>query len=60
MQEREKTILDFMKNHGKPVRPGDISKATGINSKEVSAIIKKLKEEGKIYSPKRCYYAPQE
>ncbi len=59
MQDKEKAILDFMKSHGKPVRPGDISKATGIDSKEVSAIIKKLKEEGKIYSPKRCYYAPK-
>jgi predicted transcriptional regulator len=45
---------------GKPVRPGEVAKAMGIESKEVSKAIKVLKKEGKIHSPKRCYYAPTE
>lgn len=49
-----------MKEAGKPVRPGDIAKTLGIESKEVSKAIKELKKEGKIHSPKRCYYAPTE
>ena len=30
---------------------------TGIEKKEVEKIIKKLVKEGKVESPKRCYYA---
>ena len=50
-------IIDVFKKLNKPLRPGDIAKELGVESKEVSAIIKKLREEGKIHSPKRCYYA---
>jgi len=60
MPEKEKIILDAMKKAGKPLRPGDIAKLTGMESKEVSRIIKELKKEGKIISPKRCFYAPAE
>ncbi len=49
-----------MKDAGKPMRPGDVAKALGIESKEVSKAIKVLKKEGKIHSPKRCYYTPVE
>jgi hypothetical protein len=31
---------------------------TGLDKKEVSKIIKELKKAGKIFSPKRCFYAP--
>ena len=58
MEDMEKIILEAMKKAGKPLRPGDISKMTGISRDEVSKIIRKLKKEGKIMSPKRCYYAP--
>ena len=47
-----------MKDAGKPVRPGDVAKVTGLESKEVSKAIKVLKKDGKVHSPKRCYYAP--
>lgn len=53
----EKKVLGAIKKAGKPVRPGDVAKALGVDSKEVSTAIKKLKEEGKVVSPKRCYYA---
>ena len=49
-----------MKDAGKSVRPGDVAKSLGMESKEVSKAIKVLKKEGKIHSPKRCYYAPTE
>ena len=47
-----------MKKAAKPVRPGDVAKTTGVDSKEVSKIINKLKKDGKVISPKRCYYEP--
>lgn len=54
----EEQVLKSMKDAGKPIRPGDIAKALGMESKDVSAIIANLKKQGKIYSPKRCYYEP--
>lgn len=57
MDENEKKVMEAFKKAGKPLRPGDVAKMTGLDSKEVSKIIKKLKEEGKIIVPKRCYYS---
>ena len=56
MSEKEK-VLNMFKSSENPLRPGDIAKETGIESKEVSKFIKELREEGIVYSPKRCYYA---
>ncbi len=50
-------VLEVFKSTSKPLRPGEIAEQTGIESKDVSKIIKELREEGKIFSPKRCYYA---
>lgn len=50
-------VLKAFKSSNKPLRSGDIAKEIGIESNEVSKIIKELKEEGIVYSPKRCYYA---
>jgi predicted Rossmann fold nucleotide-binding protein DprA/Smf involved in DNA uptake len=54
----EDKVLNAMKEAGKPVRPGDIAKALGVDSKEVSKACAELKKAGKIHSPKRCYYEP--
>jgi len=40
------------------MRPGDIAKKAEMDKDAVSKIIEKLKKEGKISSPKRCFYAP--
>ncbi len=53
----EKKILNAMKKAGKPVRPGDIAKMIGEESKDVSKVISALKKNGKVISPKRCYYS---
>ncbi len=60
MSDAKQLVLEAMKKAGKPLRPGDIAKMTGLDSKEVSKIIKELRKEGKVHSPKRCYYAPVE
>ena len=54
----EKKVLSAMKKAGKPVRPGDIAKLLGEDSKAVSKAINELKKQGKVISPKRCYYEP--
>ena len=53
----EKKVLSAMKKAGKPVRPGDLAKTMGMESKDVSKVIQALKKQGKVMSPKRCYYA---
>jgi len=60
MSDPKQIVLEAMKKIGKPVRPGDIAKETGLDKDEVSKIIKELKKEGKVHSPKRCYYSPVE
>ena len=54
----EKKVLAAMKKAGKPVRPGDVAKMIGAESKEVSQVMDALKKAGKIKSPKRCFYEP--
>lgn len=58
MTEQNTKVLDAMKKMGRPVRPGDIAKDLGLESKEVSKVIKELKKEGKVRSPKNCYWEP--
>ncbi len=55
MENKEK-ILKTFKNEGKALKSGEISELSGIEKKEVDKILKKLKTEGSIHSPKRCYY----
>jgi biotin operon repressor len=58
MDANAKKVLTAMKKAGKPVRPGDLAKDLGMESKEVSKLIQELKKEGKVESPKRCFWAP--
>ena len=60
MMSEQEAVLAAMKEIGKPVRPGEVAKKMGIESKAVSKAIQKLKKEGKVHSPKRCYWAPTE
>jgi len=53
----EKRVLNAMKKAAKPVRPGEVAKMIGSESKDVSKIISSLKKKGKVISPKKCYYS---
>ena len=52
----ENKVLEAMTQSGEPMKTGDIAKLLGVESKVVSSAIKKLKADGKVDSPKRCYY----
>ena len=56
----EKKVLDAMKKAGKPLKPGQVAEMIGAESNTVSKVISTLKKQGKVTSPKRCYYAPSE
>ncbi|ACJ15719.1 orf3dG [Thermococcus onnurineus NA1] len=53
-------VFKVLKEAGKPLKSKEIAELAGIDKKEVDKAIKILKKEGKIISPKRCYYAPAE
>jgi biotin operon repressor len=52
-------IMEAMKNAGKPLNAGKIAELTNIDRKEVDKAMNKLKEEGEIVSPQRCYWQPK-
>lgn len=58
MDDKSKMVLDAMKSAKTPVRPGDVAEATGLEKDEVSKIIQALKKDGKVVSPKRCFWEP--
>lgn len=47
-------ILDALSKG--PMRPGEIAEAAGLDKDQVSKALKSLKAEGRVISPKRCYY----
>ena len=55
MEPKEKIIKAF-EDAGKPMRPGEVAEMAGIDKKDAEKAIKKLKDEGILFSPKRCFY----
>ena len=56
IMDNYEVVLEYFKNADKPVKAGDVVEATGLDKKEVDKIMAKLKKEGKIVSPKRCFW----
>ncbi len=56
IMENTELIVKTLKNAGEPLRTGEIAEKAGLNKKDAEAAIKVLKQEEKIYSPKRCFY----
>lgn len=51
-------VLETMKSAGKALKAGEIADAAKLDKKEVDKAMNELKDEGKIVSPKRCYWQP--
>jgi DNA-binding IclR family transcriptional regulator len=51
-------VLEVLKNAGKALKAGEIAEAAGLDKREVDKAMKTLKTEGKITSPKMCYWEP--
>ena len=52
----EDKILDMLKSKTDPMSAGQLADATGIDRKAIDKAMNTLKKEGKIVSPKRCYW----
>lgn len=58
MADNKAKVIEALQKAGKPLRPADIVTATGLPKEEVGKLLKELKKEGKVTSPKACFYAP--
>ncbi len=54
--EVKELVLDAMKNAGEPLNAGKIVELTSLERKEVDKAMKLLKEDGSIFSPRRCFW----
>jgi len=57
MEANEKKVYDAIKAAKEPVKTAHVADATGIDKKNIGKIIKKLKTDGKVISPKNCFYS---
>lgn len=55
-QDNYGLVLNYFSAQTEPVNAGKVADATGVERKEVDAIMKKMKDTGVITSPKRCYW----
>jgi hypothetical protein len=55
----EEIVLNTFKDAAIALKASDVAEISGLDKKEVDKIIKKLKKEDKLESPKRCYYQPK-
>ena len=59
MDNKEKVIKAF-KESEEPLNATKVSEISGVEKKEVDKIMKDLKKEEILISPKRCYWALKE
>ena len=52
-------VYQTLQNADNPLKGGEIANISSLDKKKVDKAIKALMKEGKIYSPKRCFYAPK-
>ena len=50
-------VLQVFRESATPLKAGEVVEKSGLDKKVVDKVIKELKEEGMIESPKRCYYS---
>lgn len=55
----EEQVFQTLKNSAEPMKGGEIAVAAKLDKAAVDKAIKALVKEGKVESPKRCYYAPK-
>lgn len=53
-------VLNAMRQAGKPVSAGEVTKILNADRKEIDKVFAELKKEGVIVSPVRCKWEPAE
>jgi len=57
--DTKEQVLEVLKNSAGPLKGGEIAEKSGLEKKIVDKAIKELQTEGRIHSPKRCFYSPK-
>jgi DNA-binding IscR family transcriptional regulator len=52
-------VLNTMRTAGKPLKTGELSEMTGFDKKTIDKVMKLLKDEELIVSPKGCFWEPK-
>ncbi len=55
--ETKDLVIKALKDSEKPLKTAEIASASGLDKDEVGKILKTLKKEEIIFSPKNCYYS---
>ena len=55
--ETKALVIKTLKESAKPLKSAEIATTTGIEKAEVDKLLKVLKKEDMIISPKVCYYS---
>jgi hypothetical protein len=51
-------VLEVMNAAGEPLNAGGVAELSGLDRKAVDKAMAELKKDGRIESPRRCYWAP--
>ncbi|MCL2113582.1 MAG: MarR family transcriptional regulator [Streptococcaceae bacterium] len=54
--DNKEVVLEAFQNSAEMLDAKAVAEITGIEKSEVSKVIAKLKKEGVLTSPKRCFY----
>lgn len=54
----KETIINVMKEAGKPISAGEVEKLSGLDRKDIDKAFKELKKDEAIVSPVRCKWEP--
>ncbi|MCR3759065.1 MarR family transcriptional regulator [Clostridium felsineum] len=55
--ELKESILKVLTDSDEPLKVKEVAEKVGVDAKEADKVIKALKADGKVISPKRCYYS---
>ena len=55
MVDTKNIVLNILKKKGKPMDSGDIAKVAGLDSKEVSMVVKELKKKKELSIPMKMF-----
>ena len=56
MKKVEK-VFETTKNSAEPLNAGKVAELSGLDRKEVDKAMARLKADGRIVSPRRCYWS---
>ena len=54
----KETILNVMREAGKPISAGEVEKLSGLDRKDIDKAFKELKKDEAIVSPVHCKWEP--